>query len=73
MDERAGKNVTVDSTLEIIRIILELHSQIPKSVPDADIMRIIAASKSVDYSAPVPILRPNNGWYPHYWICERGN
>ena len=55
-----GKKVTFDHTLEIIHIILELHSQIPKSAPDEDIMRIIAASKSVDYSAPVPILRPNN-------------
>ena len=33
---------------------------IPKSGPDVAIMRIIAASKSADYSGPVPILRPNN-------------
>ena len=37
--------VTFDRSLEIIRIILELRSQIPKSGPDADIMWIIAASK----------------------------
>ena len=52
---------------KIIHIILELRSQIPKSAPYADIMRIIATSKK-DYSAPIPILRPNNA----YWICERG-
>ena len=40
-----GKKATFDRTLEIIRIILELRSQILKSAPDADIMRIIAASK----------------------------
>ena len=34
-----GKKVTFDSTFEIICIILELHSQILKSAPDADIMR----------------------------------
>ena len=39
------ERVTFDPTLEIIRIILELRSQIPKSGPVADIMRIIAASK----------------------------
>ena len=39
------KTVTFDRTLEIIRNILELRSQIPKSGPDADIMRIIAALK----------------------------
>ena len=32
-----GKRVTFDRTLEIIRIILELRSQIPKSGPDADV------------------------------------
>ena len=37
-----------------------IASQIPKSGPDADIMWIIAASKSVEYSRPVSILRPNN-------------
>ena len=40
-----GKNVTFGRTLEIICIILEVLSQIPKSAPDADIMRIIAALK----------------------------
>ena len=45
MDECAGKKVTFDRTLEIIRIILELRSQILKSAPDADIMWIIASSK----------------------------
>ena len=39
---------------------MELRSQIPKSGPNAEIMRIIAASNSADYSGPVPILRPNN-------------
>ena len=47
-----GKKVTFDRTLEIIHIILELRSQIPKSAPNADIMRIIAASKKCDYSGP---------------------
>ena len=42
-----GKKVTFDRTLEIIRIILKLHSQILKSALDADIMLIIAASKKV--------------------------
>ena len=37
-----------------------MHSPISKPAPDADIMRIIAASKSVDYSGPVPILQPMN-------------
>ena len=41
----AGEKLTFDRTMEIIRIIFELCSQIPKSVPDADIMRIIAALK----------------------------
>ena len=41
MDERAGNKVTFDRTLEIIRIILELRSQILKSAPDVDIMPII--------------------------------
>ena len=42
MDERAGgKRVTFDRTLEIIRIIWELRSQIPKSAPNVDIMRIL--------------------------------
>ena len=45
MDKPEGKKVTFDRTLEIIRIILELCSQIPKSAPDADIMRMIAALK----------------------------
>ena len=40
-----GKKVTFDCTLEIIHIILEFRSQIPKSAPDTDIMQIIAASK----------------------------
>ena len=40
--------VTFDRTLEIIRIILELRSQILKSGPDADIMRIISASKKCE-------------------------
>ena len=31
-----GKKVTVARTLDIIRIILELRSQIPKSAPDVD-------------------------------------
>ena len=39
------KRVTFDRTLEIICIIWELRSQIPKSAPNADIMRIIAASR----------------------------
>ena len=38
MDERAGKEVTFDRSLEIIHIIWELRSQIPKSAPDVDIM-----------------------------------
>ena len=33
--------------LGIIRIILELHSQIRRSGPDVDIMRIIATSNQV--------------------------
>ena len=37
--------MTFERTLEIIRIIMELRSPIPKSDPDAAIMRIIAASK----------------------------
>ena len=41
------KKVTFDCTLEIIRIILELRSQILKSALDADIIRIIAASKKM--------------------------
>ena len=55
-----GERVTYDHTMEIIYIILELRSQILKSGPDADTMRIIAASKSVDYCGPIPILRPIN-------------
>ena len=43
MNEHAVKNVTFDRTLEIIRIILELRSQIPKSAPNADIYAIIAS------------------------------
>ena len=39
------KRVTFDRTLEIIHISWELRSQIPKSGPNADIMRIIAALK----------------------------
>ena len=39
--------VTFDLTLEIIHIIWELLSQIPKSAPDADIMQINASSKKV--------------------------
>ena len=54
------EKVTFDLNFEIICIIVELCSQITNSAPDADIMRIIAASKSVDYSAPIPILRPDN-------------
>ena len=37
--------VTFDRALEIIRIILQLRSQIRCLGPDADIMRIIAASR----------------------------
>ena len=45
MGGRGGK-VTFYCTLEIICIILELRSQIPKSArTDADIMRINVASK----------------------------
>ena len=40
-----GKKLTFDRTLEIICIILELRSQIPKSAHDADIMQMIPASK----------------------------
>ena len=40
-----GGGGTFDRTLEIIRIMWKLHSQILKSGSDADIMRIIAASK----------------------------
>ena len=58
-DEPEGKKVTFDRTLEIIRIILELRSQIPKSAPDADTMRIIAASKKC-------------GLFWSHWICEWG-
>ena len=39
--------MTFDCTMEIIRISLELHSQIPKTAPYADIMQIIAASKNL--------------------------
>ena len=42
------KTGTFDRTLEIIRIILELRSQIPNSAPNADIMLIIAASKKCE-------------------------
>ena len=38
-----GGGLTFDHTLEIIHIIWELRSQIPKSAPDVDIMRITAA------------------------------
>ena len=38
-----GENVTFDCILEMIHISLEVSSQIPKSSPDADILRIIAA------------------------------
>ena len=33
MDEREGKRVTFDRTLEIIGIILELRSEIPNLIP----------------------------------------
>ena len=49
--------MTFDRTLEIICIILELCSQILKSAPITDNGSI---KKSVDYCAPLPILRPNN-------------
>ena len=47
MDECVGKRVTFDCTLEIICIILELRSQIPKSDPDVAIMRINCSIEKV--------------------------
>ena len=46
-----GKKVTSDCTLEITCIILEVRwtSQIPNSAPNADIMRVIEASKKCGY------------------------
>ena len=64
-----GEGVTFDRALEIVRIILELRSQIRSLV----LMRLLCGylqhQKSADYSGPVAILRPNNA---DNWICERG-
>ena len=49
--------VTFDRTLEIIRTIFEITVHKFRSLVP---VRIIAASNSVDYSRPVPNLRPNN-------------
>ena len=63
-DKRAGEGVTFDRALEIVRIILELRSQIRSLVPmrigKKAIMQIFAASKKCGLLWSVPILRPNN-------------
>ena len=54
------EGVTFDRALEIIRIILELLSQIRSLVPMRILCGYLQHRKSVDYSGPVSILRPNN-------------
>ena len=55
-----GEGVTFDRALEIVRIILELRSQIRSLVPMRLLCVWLQHRKSADYSGPVPILRPNN-------------
>ena len=52
--------MTFDRALEIVRIILELRSQIRSLVPMRLLWGELQQRKSVDYSGPAPILQPNN-------------
>ena len=71
-DERTGKGWPLTAPLKLSALLWNCFTN-PKSGPDADIMRIIAASKKCGlFWSRFDSTTKWCGSYPHIWICDMG-